>query len=76
MTMATEIHRVGLFISRDQKHPSGRKIKIKADGIPGAMWCKDDEDYEDLATKWVAAMMGWPEHLVYAYNVNGCSGPA
>lgn len=73
-TMTDEIHQIALFIHRDPKHPSGRKIKIKADGIPGAMWCSEGEDYEDLATKWIAAVMGWPEHLIYAYNVNGASG--
>jgi hypothetical protein len=73
MTVMNEIHRVALFITNDSKHPSHRKVKIKADGIPGAIWVDSGEDYEDLATKWIAMIMDWPEHLVYAYNVNGAS---
>ena len=70
MTNATDIHNVGLFITRDPKHPSDRKLKVHAPGI-GIIWCHDGDDCEALATAWIAKLKGWPEHLVNAYNVNG-----
>jgi hypothetical protein len=73
-TAVDGVHRVGLHITRDHRR-SGRNIKIKPLGIPvGPLWVYDGEDYEALATKWIAACMEWPEHLVDAYNVNGASG--
>lgn len=72
--MINEVHRVELFITTDIHHPSHRKIRIKARGIAGAIWVDRGEDYEAIAAKWIATVMGWPEHLVSAYNVNGSSG--
>jgi hypothetical protein len=71
--MTDEVHRVELFITNDPGHKSQRKIKIKMRGITGAIWVQRGEDYEELATKWISAVTGWPEHLIDAYNVNGCT---
>ena len=70
MASQTDIHNVGLYITRDPKHPSDRKLKVHAPGI-GIIWCREDEDAEAIATRWIATLKGWPEHLVNAYNVNG-----
>lgn len=69
MTTPTTPLNVGLYITRDPSHKTARKTRIHAPGF-GTIWVREDEDAEAMATKWIAAQRGWPEHLVNAYNLN------